>query len=86
MHELDDGTWLVALMHDDLGHTDPEQRPADHRQSVRHEIVTHVLATFFHPCLRVGQHFILERAKGFEPSTPTLARWSVTTAKYLLLR
>ena len=28
---------------------------ADHRQSVRHETVTHVLGTFCHPCLRVGQ-------------------------------
>ena len=25
-----------------------------HRQSVRHEIVTHVLGTFRHPCLRAG--------------------------------
>ncbi len=28
---------------------------ADYRQSVRHQIVTHVLGTFCHPCLRAGQ-------------------------------
>jgi hypothetical protein len=31
------------------------RKPCRHRQSVRHEIVTHVLDTFCHPCLRVGQ-------------------------------
>ena len=33
----------------------------------------HVLGTDRHPCLRAGQKGRLERAKGFEPSTPTLA-------------
>jgi hypothetical protein len=36
-----------------------------------------VLVTFCQPCLRVGHRsdrICLERAKGFEPSTPTLAR------------
>src|SRR4029079_1305446 len=36
-----------------------------------------VLATFCQPCLRDGHRsdrICLERAKGFEPSTPTLAR------------
>ena len=55
IREVDDGIWLVSFMHYDLGYIDLEQRTLQtYRQSVRHEIVTHVLGTFCHPCLRVG--------------------------------
>jgi hypothetical protein len=53
--EVDDGIWLVSFMHYDLGYIDLEQRTlADHRQSVRHEIVTHVSGANCYLCLRVG--------------------------------
>ena len=38
-------------------------------KSVWHEIVTHVLGAFCHPCLRAGQSKCLARPKGFEPLT-----------------
>ena len=38
------------------------------------EGVTYVLGTFCYLCLRSVHMRKLERAKGFEPSTPTLAR------------
>ena len=51
--EVDEGIWLVSFMHYDLGYIDLEQRTfADHRQSVRHEIVTHVSGTIRYLCLR----------------------------------
>jgi len=50
--EVDDGIWLVSFMH---LHRPGAKNLADHRQSVRHEIVTHVLGTICHPCLRAGQ-------------------------------
>src|SRR6185437_14610921 len=48
------------------------QAPA--RAALRGEPVTDVFGTFCYPCVRAGQMIKLERAKGFEPSTPTLAR------------
>src|ERR1700716_3893560 len=50
------------------------ENPATSRQPVRHDVVTHVLGTTCHLCVRAGQLKSLERAKGFEPSTPTLAK------------
>jgi hypothetical protein len=45
--------WWLRLGNRHRAH---QARPsADHRQSVRHEIVTHVLGTFCHPGLRAGQ-------------------------------
>jgi hypothetical protein len=38
--EVEDGIWLVSFMRYDLGYIDPEQNFANHRQPVRHEIVT----------------------------------------------
>ena len=43
------------------------------KSSSRRAGITHVLGTFRHPCVRAGRAR-LERAKEFEPSTPTLAR------------
>jgi hypothetical protein len=43
------------------------------------KVVTHVLGTRCYLCVRAGHIKILERAKGFEPSTPTLARSCSTT-------
>jgi len=54
--EVDDGIWLVSFMHYDLGYIDLEQRTLqtiDNPFGTR--IVTHVLGTICHPCLRVGQ-------------------------------
>jgi hypothetical protein len=52
--EENDGIWLVSFMHYDLGYIGTENF-ADHRQPVRHEIVTHVLGTFCYPGLRAVQ-------------------------------
>jgi len=42
--EVDDGIWLVSFMHYDLGYIDLEAEDlANHRQPVRHEVVTHFL-------------------------------------------
>ncbi len=35
-------------------HRPGAENPATHRQPVRHQVVTHVLGTFCHPCVRVG--------------------------------
>jgi len=72
--EVDGGIWLVSFMSYDLGFIDLEQRtlqPLDNPFGP--EVVTHVLGTDRYLCVRAGQKK-LERAKGFEPSTPTLAR------------
>ena len=54
--EVDEGIWLVTFMHYDLGYFDLEQKDlANPRQPVRHQVVTHVLGTICHPCLRAGQ-------------------------------
>jgi len=42
----DEGIWLVSFMHHDLGYFDLQQKTLQPRQSVRHEVVTHVLGTF----------------------------------------
>lgn len=52
--EVDDGIWLVGFMQYDLDTSTWNNEPSDHRQSVRHETVTHVLGTFCQPCLRAG--------------------------------
>ena len=53
--EVDDGVWLVSFMHYDLGYIDREQRALqNHRQPVRHEVVTQVLGTSCYLSLRAG--------------------------------
>ena len=52
--EVDEGIWLVSFMHYDLGFIDLEQKTLQ-PLPVRLEVVTHVLGTVRHPCLRVGQ-------------------------------
>ena len=57
--EVDDGIWLVSFIRYDLGYIDPgTENPADHRQPVRHEVVTHVLGTLCNP---MSQDRTLER-------------------------
>src|SRR3989440_1076086 len=72
--EVDEGIWLATFMHYDLGYFDLEQKtlqPLDNpfgpRLSPMSQVrsVTHVSGP---------DTECLERAKGFEPSTPTLAR------------
>jgi hypothetical protein len=53
--EVEGAIWLVSFMHHDLGYRPGAENLADHRQSVRHEIVTQVSGTFRHRCLRAGQ-------------------------------
>lgn len=53
--QVDDGIWLVSVMHYDLGYFDLEQKTLTPRQPVRHEVVTHVLGTTCYQCLRAGQ-------------------------------
>ena len=53
--EVDEGIWLVSFMHYDLGYRSGAENLAAPRQPVRPEVVTHVLGTFCHPCVRAGQ-------------------------------
>ena len=54
--EVDDGIWLVSFMRYDLGYIDSGTEDlADHRQPVRHEVVTYVLGTNCYLCLRAVQ-------------------------------
>jgi hypothetical protein len=54
--EVDEAIWLVSFMLLRSGiYRSGAEDLANHRQPVRHEVVTHVLGTFCHPCLRVGQ-------------------------------
>ncbi len=72
--EVDEGIWLASFMHYDLGYFDLEQKTL--------QPLTTRSARGRHPCLRYDlspmcpgwTRRTLERAKGFEPSTPTLAR------------
>ena len=51
--EVDDGIWIVSFMHYDLGYIDLEHKtlqPLDNRPKV----VTYVLGTARHPCVRNG--------------------------------
>jgi hypothetical protein len=50
------GIWLTSFMHYDLGYFDLEQKTCNPRQPVRHEVVTHVLGTICHLCVRAGQY------------------------------
>ena len=72
--EIDEGIWLISFMHYDLGYIDLEQKtlqPIDNPFGTRlspmsqERDVTHVSGS---------DRAKLERAKGFEPSTPTLAK------------
>ena len=66
--EVDDGIWLVSFMRYDLGYRPGTEDLADHRQSVRHEIVTHVLGTSCYLCLGNGPRNLVAE-EGFEPPT-----------------
>jgi hypothetical protein len=57
--EVDEAIWLVSFMHYGI-HRSGAENLANHRQPVRLEVVTHVLGTFCHPCLRAG-HSTLAR-------------------------
>jgi hypothetical protein len=55
--EVDEGIWLVSFAHYDPGYFGPRaENAATPRQPFRHEVVTHVLGTFCHPCVRAGQN------------------------------
>ena len=54
LKEVDDGISLVSFLRYDLGYIDLEQRIANNRQPVRHEVVTYVLGTDCYLCVRVG--------------------------------
>ena len=63
--EVDDSSWLVSFSNYDLGYFDLEQKtlkPLDNpfgpRLSPMSEVVTHVLGTICHPCLRAGHREI----------------------------
>ena len=65
LKEVDDGIWLISFMHYDLGYIDLEQKTLlliDNPFGKR-------LSSMFPGRTREN----LERAKGLEPSTPTLA-------------
>ncbi len=62
--QVDDGVWIVSFMSYDLGFIDLEQKtlqPLDNPFGPRlspMSVVTHVLGTICHPCIRAGQNWI----------------------------
>ena len=71
--EVDDGIWLVSFMHYDLGYIDLEQKtlqPLDNPFGPRLSPMSRYALL---PISPGGTVVELERVKGFEPSTPTLA-------------
>ena len=47
-----------------------------------HEVVTYVLGTICHPCVRAGQIVLLARSEGFEPPTPRFEVWCSIQLSY----
>src|SRR5262245_51678074 len=52
--EVDEGIWLASSCTTILDISTWSKNPATPRQPVRPEIVTHVLGTFCHACVRAG--------------------------------